>query len=455
MSWRLTIGVALVLLAPVPWLVGCSNHGITQPQQPQNDSVIVSAPVQPPPQASGPRGASTQQLTGADSLVYVSLLPGMIPHGSSVRIEDHTGIGLFQGSLTNGGLNPVSVRASVGDVLIIVTTDSVGITRTIDSPVVGRRPVTLVRTEPGRSRTDIPVNAAIVAVFSEPLAPGTVTSSTVKLLQGTQVVAVVPVLAPDGFEVGLQPAGGLAPLTQYQLVVTTGITNTLGTPLDQESQVAFTTGSQPGTLASLSVSPQFAFVLVGGTLQLTAEPKDAAGNTLAGTVSWAWKDTAFIASVSQSGLVTGLARGGPGMVTAAFGGDTADAFITVVPPTSVSIAGTWDWTELIQDSGGFTCADTGTYVFSQVGEGFAGTNQQVGSCTGPSGTVDNSGSYPVRVGTVGGSASLGAMSFGSGPQGCEYSAQFSGTLPTALSGAPSGCFGSSAPAGTWHAVRRP
>ena len=62
-------------------------------------------------------------------------------------------------------------------------------------------------------------------------------------------------------------------------------------------------------VASVSVGPASSPIAVGATVQLSAVTKDASGNTLAGrTVSWNSTSSA-IATVSASGLVTGVAAG--------------------------------------------------------------------------------------------------------------------------------------------------
>ncbi len=84
-------------------------------------------------------------------------------------------------------------------------------------------------------------------------------------------------------------------------------------------------------VASVTVSPASATVTVGATLQLTATPKDANGNALAGrTVTWA-SSNAAVANVSASGLVTGVAAG-TATITATSEGQTGSAALTVVPP---------------------------------------------------------------------------------------------------------------------------
>src|SRR5437773_1679333 len=62
-------------------------------------------------------------------------------------------------------------------------------------------------------------------------------------------------------------------------------------------------------VASVTVSPATASVPAGQTMQLAATPKDANGNSLSGrTISWSSGSTA-VATVSASGLVTGVAAG--------------------------------------------------------------------------------------------------------------------------------------------------
>src|SRR3989442_2884356 len=92
-------------------------------------------------------------------------------------------------------------------------------------------------------------------------------------------------------------------------------------------------------VASVTVSPSSATVQVGGPVQLTATPKDAAGNPLTDrTVTWTSSDTT-IARVNGSGLVTGKANGGPITITATSEGKSGTSAITVttVPVASVDV----------------------------------------------------------------------------------------------------------------------
>jgi len=87
----------------------------------------------------------------------------------------------------------------------------------------------------------------------------------------------------------------------------------------------------PVPVASVTVSPTAASVIVGGTQQVTATAKDANGNTLSGrTFTWTSSD-GTIASVDANGLVTANAIGGPATITATTEGKSATAAITVTP----------------------------------------------------------------------------------------------------------------------------
>ena len=84
-------------------------------------------------------------------------------------------------------------------------------------------------------------------------------------------------------------------------------------------------------VASVTVTPASATVTTGSTVQLTATPKDANGNSLAGrTVTWQSSNTAA-ATVNGSGLVTGVAAGSA-TITATSEGQSGTAAITVAAP---------------------------------------------------------------------------------------------------------------------------
>lgn len=96
-------------------------------------------------------------------------------------------------------------------------------------------------------------------------------------------------------------------------------------------------GTSPGgvLVASVTVSPTAPVLLVGATQQLTAVSRDANGNVLGGrAVAWS-SNTPGVASVSTSGLVTGLAVGAS-TITATVENITGSSAITTLNAPQIS-----------------------------------------------------------------------------------------------------------------------
>ena len=120
----------------------------------------------------------------------------------------------------------------------------------------------------------------------------------------------------------------------------------------------------PVPVATVTVSPATASLIIGATQQLTAATLDAGNAALTGrTVTWSSSDAAK-ASVSSSGLVTALAAGSA-TITATSEGKSAQATITVLPvpvatvtispaTASITVAGTQQFTATLKDASGNT-----------------------------------------------------------------------------------------------------
>src|SRR2546422_5814550 len=102
--------------------------------------------------------------------------------------------------------------------------------------------------------------------------------------------------------------------TAVATVNTTGLVTGVA---EGQATITATSEGQSGTaaltvvvpVASVTVTPAPATVAIGQTVQLTATPKDANGNVLTGrVVIWASDNTA-VATVSSTGLVTGVTQG--------------------------------------------------------------------------------------------------------------------------------------------------
>ncbi len=123
----------------------------------------------------------------------------------------------------------------------------------------------------------------------------------------------------------------------------------------------------PPPVASVEVTPTSATIQVGQTVQLTATPKDSNGNPLAGrTVTWS-SDNTGVASVSGSGLVTGLSAGSA-TITGTSEGKSGTSAISVTapppPPPSAVLVGAGDIA---------SCSSSGDEATATLLDGIAGT----------------------------------------------------------------------------------
>src|SRR6266567_2231753 len=104
---------------------------------------------------------------------------------------------------------------------------------------------------------------------------------------------------------------GLAAGTTYsfELVAFRGTLNGIAVFGELSNIATGVTAASTAPVASVSIAPHNGWVLVGGTLQLVANLKDAKGNLLTGrTVAWTSSAPA-VATVGGSGLVTGVTEG--------------------------------------------------------------------------------------------------------------------------------------------------
>ncbi len=91
------------------------------------------------------------------------------------------------------------------------------------------------------------------------------------------------------------------------------------------------TSPPAGSVASVEVTPAAATIGLGATMQLAATPRDTSGTALAGRgITWS-TDSAAIATVTASGLVSGHAAG-TATITATSEGKLGTASVTVMAP---------------------------------------------------------------------------------------------------------------------------
>ena len=334
---RVTIALAAILVA-------CSDGSGPGPQPVPPTGLILSNPV--PVQAVLSTSSAQALASGpGDTVVYVSLPPGTVPAGTIANVRVNDAVRLYT-TVFDGGFNPVAVPARVGDSIEVMVLDAGGGTvYQVRAEVRAARPPVVVRTDPPPRKRDVPLNASLVVAFSEPVAGGTLTPSSVQLLRGGSPVAgTVSLLRGTGTVAAFTPTAPLDRNTDYQLVVTPAVRDLDGEALPAPVSVDFTTGeSSTGPAASITVSPD-TVIMTGATYQMTATVRDAAGNLLIDQpVTWSITccgDTSGL-TVSSTGLLTAPAAG-VYFVTASVGSLQTAAEVVVIagPPAAVVVSPT-------------------------------------------------------------------------------------------------------------------
>jgi uncharacterized protein YjdB len=281
----------------------------------------------------------TASVDGKTGSAELAVVPGpvaaveVVPSAGTVAVT--TSLQLTATARDAGGfVVPGEAVAWVSSAPGIATVSSTG---TVTGLVPGG-PVTVTATIAGKTA------AASLTVVPGPVATVQVTptATTLEVGQSLELAAVpkdaqgnavtarpvtwtssAPAVAP------VSSSGGVSALTPGGPVVITAT-------IDGQSGGASVTVI-PAAVASVEVRPGVATVDYGGTLQLAALPRSARGDVLTGRlVQWASANPTQV-SVSPTGLVTGLASGGPITITATIEGRSAGAAITVARPMAVAV----------------------------------------------------------------------------------------------------------------------
>ncbi len=183
--------------------------------------------------------------------------------------------------------------------------------------------------------TNVPVASVTVSPTAATVTVGTTTqlTATPKDANGTALSGRVVTWATSNAAIATVSASGSV------TGVAAGSATITATSEGQSGTSVITVTNVP--VASVTVSPATASVTVGTTSQLTATAKDANGTALSGrVVTWATSNAAA-ATVSASGLITGVAAGSA-TITATSEGQSGTSAITVtnVPVASVTVSPT-------------------------------------------------------------------------------------------------------------------
>jgi hypothetical protein len=243
------------LICALTTLGACSD-----PPGPETDppalarSVALVSPSIEPPAASVVGG-----------LAYVSMVPGTNADGQRVDIRNLRSGASTTAPMRSGGFDPLAVGAETGDTLsITVVHQAGGDTTTYAIVPIFARP-TIVRTSPGMGKTDVPLNSLILVVFSQPMDSASLPDALHLRHEGVDVPGSVIGELKEGVILSgrFVPDSPLAPLSTYELSVSTGAQSQGGVPLDTPLTVEFTTvTAPPGAPAAFPPVPAGALTYV-------------------------------------------------------------------------------------------------------------------------------------------------------------------------------------------------
>jgi uncharacterized protein YjdB len=237
-------------------------------------------------------------------------------------------------------------KDSAGNVLIgravTWTTSAAGVATVSASGLVsgvGAGSATITATSEGKSGT------AAVSVTLAPVATVTVSPAAPSLVIGGAVQLTATTKDSAGNVLSgrvvtwTTSAAGVATVSASGLVSGVAVGSATITAMSEGKSGTATVAVNAVPVATVTVSPASASIRVGATAQLNATTKDSAGGVLTGrTITWS-TSAAGVATVSASGLVTGVAAGSATITATSEGKNGTSAItVTVVPVASVTIA---------------------------------------------------------------------------------------------------------------------
>src|SRR5437899_441446 len=297
---------------------------------------LVTATFQPTPTAPTAAASGTTQVSATSRVKNRGLLAQVVETPSTALVSvGRAAQFTAYGKTKNGDSVAVSVTwSSTNPAVATVSTSGL-----MTGMAAGSATITATSQNRSGTATAIVTNVPVASVTVSPATGALTVGATSQLTatptdaNGTALTGRAVTWATSNAAVATVSASGLV------TGVAAGSATLTATSEGQSGTSGLTVTNVP--VASVTVSPAAATVTVGTTTQLTATPKDANGAALSGrAVTWATSNAA-IATVSASGVVTGVAAGSA-TITATSEGQSGTSAITVtnVPVASVTVSPT-------------------------------------------------------------------------------------------------------------------
>lgn len=246
--------VAVLILSLTLTLGACGGENLTEapldegtpddslPDGPATRDVDGAVFVVSNPVAVAQTGAASVHGRADDRVVWVSLPPGSFPQATAAVVEHPRAGTSTTPVLREGGFDPVPIAAAEDDTLVILLTTPGHLLRAF-VPVPRRKPPIVVRTDPPKRKLDVPLNAVLHIVFSEPVAAPSLDAASLAIRLGGTVVPAA--LVSGGTSVLVTPTASLQLATTYELHITTAVRDLDGDSLTATEVVPFTTVASP------------------------------------------------------------------------------------------------------------------------------------------------------------------------------------------------------------------
>jgi hypothetical protein len=255
---RLTFAIMIFTLTLA--ISACSYHG-TSPDTSDTEEpegMVLSNPVSAVSVATQTGIRQSVSSSSAGTSAFVSIAPGTYPDAFVAEIRNRSRGGVQTTVvMTDGGFDPVAIAAQEGDVLRLTIWTSSGDPTLLTLKVPSRRPPTVVRSNPPKGRVDVALNQYLVAVFSEPIDPTSVTQASVRVEHNGQQVSGTVLFHDNSWTAEFIPAVPFEPQSEYQLVITDGVRDLDGDRLAGSYTAPFSTGTTecPGYAIPSSCPP--------------------------------------------------------------------------------------------------------------------------------------------------------------------------------------------------------